>query len=102
MIDRFKKNHWYRFNGKSTSVYVDCFGDINIRENEEFMLDGKWHQCKEVNSHYYRAKFYDSSDPNMYCLFSDERKPAGEELYMFDEMSPAMYNIKKLKKLREN
>ena len=103
MIDKFKKNHWYRFNGESTSVYIDGLGSIDVRENEYFMLDGKWHQCKEEDKDvHYMAFFYDSSDPNEYCGFGDMTKPKEERLHMFDEMSPAMYNIKKLKELREN
>jgi len=101
MIDRFKKHHWYCFNGKASSVYIDADGNIDVRPHEEFMLDGKWHQCKEVRSHYYTGYFYDSSEPDRYCIFGDAREPKGERLYMFDELSPAMYNIKKLKDLKE-
>jgi len=103
MIDKFKKNHWYRFNGKSTSVYIDGLGSIDVRENEEFMLDGEWHQCKEEDKDSRCCGyFYDSPDPYKYCGFGDHTKPAGEKLYMFDELSPAMYNIKKLKDLKHD
>jgi len=106
MTDKFKKNHWYRFNGKAKSVYINDSGDTNISPHEKFMLDGEWHQCKEAGSNHYKgwfydtARFYDSCDPNRSCIFGDERKPVGEKLYMFDEMSPTLMNIKKLKELK--
>ena len=102
MIGGFKKNYWYRFNGKAKSVYIYKCGDIDVAPHEEFMLDGKWHQCKEEGNYYFRAKFYDSFDPNRLCTFGDDGKPKGENLYMFDEMSPAMYNIKKLNELKND
>jgi len=102
MTDSFKEGFWYRFNGKAKSVYIDTDGDIHVKPQEEFMLDGKWHQCKGVGYYYWNIYFYDSPKPDEYCIFGDRRKPAGEKLYMFDEMSPAMYNIKKLKEIRND
>jgi len=100
MIDRFKKDHWYRFNGKAESAYINDSGEEFVTPQEKFMLDKNWHQCKEESDLYYTGCFYDSSPPNEYCVFGDQTQPKGEDLYMFDEMSPAMYNIKKLKDLK--
>ena len=97
MIDGFKKHYWYRFNKRAESVYINSDDKIDVSSHEEFMLDGEWHQCKKESNNYYEGYFYDSSRPAISCWFGDERKPAREELYMFDELSPAMYNIKKLK-----
>jgi len=97
MIDGFKKNYWYRFNKRAESAYIVSGGIIYLYSNEKFMMDGKWHQCKERGIFHHMGYFYDSSEPSHCCYFGDERKPAEERLYMFDELSPAMYNIKKLK-----
>jgi len=102
MIDKFKKNHWYRFNGKANSVCIDSTGYPNVEDNEKFMMDGKWHQCKERGIFQHTGYFYDSSVPGRLCLFRDYTKPKGEDLYMFDELSPVMYNIKKLKELNHD
>jgi len=102
MIDKFKKGYWYHFNDKAKNVYIGMDGSIDVRENEEFMLDGEWHQCKKEGNNYYGGYFYDSSKSYISCWFGDHTKPKGKELYMFDELSPTMYNIKKLKELREN
>ena len=101
MVDKFKKNHWYRFNDKAKSVYINDSGKVDVSAHEEFMSDGEWHQCKESGNTCHRGYFYDSSDPYSYCIFGDAKKPKGERLYMFDELSPAIYNIKKLKELKE-
>jgi len=102
MIDGFKEGFWYHFNGQAKSVYINDSGEEFVKIHEEFMLDKNWHQCKEVGSHYYEGCFYDSSDPDMCCVFGDHTQPTREELYMFDELSPAMYNIKKLKDLKHD
>jgi len=97
MIDGFKEGFWYRFNGsESPSFYMNMDGGM------DFMLDGKWHQCNSVsiksNNH---ASFYDSREPNRVWAWGKGTIP-GKDLYMFDELSPAMYNIKKLKELKQN
>jgi len=97
MTGSFKKNYWYRFNGKARNVLIHYDETIGITRHGKFMLDGKWHQCKEEGYFYCTASFYDSPDPYKYCGFGDMTKSKEERLYMFDEMSPAMYNIKKLK-----
>jgi len=99
MIHKFKKNHWYHFNGQAKSAYLNDSGGEFVDLHEEFMLDGEWHQCKKEGNNYYEGYFYDSSKPDEYCIFGDQTQPEGEDLYMFDELSPAMYNIKKLKEL---
>jgi len=105
MIDNFKKGFWYRFNGETEYPSIGHNGKktfCSFRKN--FMLDGKWHQCSKVYpfNNYHSAAFYDSPKPTEVWRWGDITKPYGEELYMFDELSPAMYNIKKLKELREN
>ena len=98
MIDKFKKNHWYRFNGKSVSPLMTHLKKplLNFNGHMDFMLDGKWNQCKNhgINNNF--AAFYDSSEPDMLWPWGDPTI-RDNQLYMFDELSPAMYNIKKLK-----
>jgi len=101
MIDGFKKNHWYRFNGKARNVLINFDGTIGTSRYEEFMLDGEWHQCKKVYNKY-EALFYDCCEPSVYCVFGDYTKPTGERLYMFDEMPTNIMNIKKLKELQHD
>jgi len=101
MINKFKKDHWYRFNKKSPYPLLNYMGGelSNYSGHMDFMLDGEWHQCKEIGCNSNFAAFYDSSDPNTLWPWGDPRVRK-ERLYMFDEMSPTLMNIKKLKELK--
>jgi len=89
MVDRFKKGHWYRFNGKADGVNLNLFGEGCERDREKFMLDGKWHLCKENGTASWRGYFYDSYEPNEQCCFGDScLRRWQKRLYMFDELPP--------------